>query len=158
MDNIKVSNNLFSQLEKEISFSILHGNTLKSCAQHNGISEQKCRSIVNNFCAKSDHPLYKSLCWNQWENCAPISDLRKHAQEFIDGYMRNEEVTLFSSIWALPRVPTLTLNALEKQGITSIDKIVQCDERILKRFPQIGKYGLNKLHTSLEKFGFSIKK
>ena len=152
-----MSTELYFQLEKQVALSILKGETLKSCARHKGISEHKCRSIVNNFCAKSDYTLYKSLRWNQWANCAPLSDLRQHAQEFIAGYRRNKQVEFRSSIWALQGVPTLTLNALDKNGITTIDKLLQYNKRKLVRLRQIGKYGLNKLQTSLEKYGLSIK-
>ena len=105
---------------------------------------------------KSDHDLYSSLRWNKWETSAPLSKLRQHAQEFFAGAERNEHVDLGSSIWSLPGVPTMTLNALEGNGISTIDKLIHCDKRKLPRLRKMGIFGLRKLNMSLAKFGFSI--
>ncbi len=148
---------LYSEKEKQVALSILKGESLRSCARHNSISEHKCRSIVNNYCSRSDHDLYSSLRWNQWETCTPLFKLRQHAQDFIVGAGRNEHINSRSSIWALPGVPTMTLNALEESEISTIDKLIQCDTRKLVRLRKIGKYGLRKLNTSLAEFGFTIR-
>ena len=105
---------------------------------------------------KSNHDLYRSLRWNKWETCAPLSKLRQHAQEFFAGAERNVQINLDSSIWTLPGVPTMTLNALEENGISTIDKLIRCDKHKLSRLRKMGKFGLQKLNISLEKFGFSI--
>jgi len=58
METASVSTDLYSQQEKQVSLSILKGESLRSCARRSGISEHKCRSIVNNYCSRSDHDLY----------------------------------------------------------------------------------------------------
>ena len=76
-------------------------------------------------------------------------ELRQHAQSFIVGAGRNEHVNFRSSIRALPEVPTMTLNALEENRIsTIIDKLIQCNTRKLMQTRKFGKYGLRKLTTS----------
>jgi len=128
-----MSTELYSPQEKQVARSILKGESLKNCARRNRISEHKCRSIVNNYCSKSDHDLYNSLRWNKWETCVPLCKLRQHAHAFFAGAERNEQVDLGSSIWSLPGVPTMTLNALEENGISTIDKLIQYDKRKLQR-------------------------
>jgi hypothetical protein len=111
---------------------------------------------VNNYCSKSDHDLYNSLRWNKWKTCAPLSKLRQHAHAFFVGAERNEQVELGCSIWSLPGVPTMTLNALEENGISTIDKLIQYDKHKLPRLRKSGKLGLRKLSVSLAKYSFSI--
>jgi len=113
---------------------------------------------VNNYCSRSDHALYGSLRWNKWDDCAPLSKLRQYAQDFVAGAKRNQQVNSRSSIWALPEVPAITLNALDENGITTIDKLVQCDMHKLMRLRKFGKVGLCKLSKSLAEFGLSIRK
>lgn len=57
----------------------------------------------------------------------------------------------------LPEVPTMTLNTLEENGISTIDKLIQRNTRKLMQLRKFGKYGLRKLNTSLAKFDFSIR-
>ena len=42
----------------------------------------------------------------------------------------------------------MTLNALEENGISTIDKLIQCNTRKLMQLRKFGKYGLRKLNTS----------
>lgn len=147
---------LFTQLEKKVAISILKGASISSCAQKHGLSKLKCQTIVNTYCAKSNRSLYDSLRWNPFDTAAPITKLRKFAEDFIKGANLNEKVTLHSSIWALPAVPIRTLNALWESNITDIQEILEYDQRNLLRLRNVGKGGLKKLLISLGKYGFSI--
>ncbi|MBC2694159.1 MAG: hypothetical protein HF982_02550 [Desulfobacteraceae bacterium] len=144
-------------MEKQVAISILKGMTLSKCAHLHGISKLKCQTIVNTYCLKSNRALYDKLRWNPFDPGAPVTELRKHAQIFIDGAAINEKVTLHSSIWALPEVPIRILNALWESNFTDIQEILEYDQRSLLRLRNVGKGGLKKLLISLGKYGFSIK-
>lgn len=157
MKSDEYSAGVFSQLEKQVAISILKGMTLSKCAHLHGISKLKCQTIVNTYCLKSNRALYDKLRWNPFDPGAPVTELRKHAQIFIDGAAINEKVTLHSSIWALPEVPIRILNALWESNFTDIQEILEYDQRSLLRLRNVGKGGLKKLLISLGKYGFSIK-
>ncbi len=156
MKSDEYSVDVFSQLDKQVAISILKGMPLSKCAHLHGISKLKCQTILNTYCLKSNRTLYDTLRWNPFDPGAPVTELRKHAQIFIDGAGINEKVTLHSSIWALPEVPIRILNALWKINITDIQEILEYDQRNLLRLRNVGKGGLKKLLISLGKHGFSI--
>ena len=58
---------------------------------------------------------------------------------------------------ALPNVPLITLNALEKMEIKTIEKILESDLRTLARIKNVGKNGLEKIQASLKNYGFVIR-
>ena len=70
---------------------------------------------------------------------------------------RLEDVTIDSSIWALPDVPIMTLNAIWKSKNYSIRELLKYSQRDLLRFRCLGRVGLEKLILSLNRYGFSIK-
>jgi RNA polymerase alpha subunit len=146
--------NVFSQLEKQVAVSILKGMPLSKCSYVHGITKLKCQTVVNTYCLKSNRDLYDTLRWNPFDPVAPISELRKHAQHFIDGVVSLEKVTIQSSIWALPGVPIRILNALWKSRITTIEDILAYDQRDLLRLRNVGKGGFRKLLASLGRYGF----
>lgn len=85
MKSDEYSAEVFSQLEKEVAISILKGMPLSKCAHLHGISKLKCQTIVNTYCFKSNRALYDTLRWNPFVPAAPVTELRKHSQIFIDG-------------------------------------------------------------------------
>lgn len=99
MKSDKYSMEVFSPLEKQISISILKGMPLSKCTHLHGISKLKCKTIVHTYCLKSTRALYDTLRWNPFVPEAPVTELRKHAQIFIDGVVINKKVTLHSSTW-----------------------------------------------------------
>ncbi len=147
---------LFSKLEEQVALSILKGMPVSKCAQLHGLSKLKCQTIVNTYCFKSNRRLYDTLRKNHFEVIAPISKLRKNAQVFIDGAERNKKITLSSSIMALPDVPVRALNALWYVDITTIEELLRCTERDLKRLRNAGKISCDKLITALKTHGFHI--
>lgn len=149
---------VFSQLERQVAISILKGMPLSKCARLHGITKLKCQTIVNTYCLKSNRDLYDTLRWNPFDPGAALTELRKHAQVFIDGAGTNEKVSIHNSIWALPEVPIRILNALWESRITTIKEILEYDQRSLLRLRNVGKGGLKKLLISLGKYGFCINK
>lgn len=109
------------------------------------------------YCAKSNITLHNSLRRSQFEFIVPLTKLRNHANIFIESAKDLENITIQSSIWALPNVPLITLNALEKMEINTIEKILESDLRTLARIKNVGKNGLEKLQASLKNYGFFIR-
>lgn len=147
---------LFSKLEENVALSILRGMSVIKCAHLHGLSKLKCQTIVNTYCFKSNRRIYDTLRWNQFETVAPIVKLRKNAQLFIDGAKTNKKITLHSSIMALPDVPVRVLNALWKIDVTTIEELLRCTERDLKRLRNAGKISCEKLILALKKHRFHI--
>ena len=105
---------------------------------------------------KSNPFLYEELQRSPF-NWAAISQLRKHSEKFIEDSRKLENVTIDCSIWALPDVPILTLNAIWNRKGHTIKELLKHSQRDLLRFPCLGKVGLIKLISSLSQFGFSIR-
>ena len=148
---------LFSTKEKNIAISILNGASISECSRLYSVSKVKCQAILNTFCSKSNRSLFCSLRHSEFDFNVPLTKLRMHADIFIEGAKELENITIHSTIWALPNVPYRTLNALDKMGVDTIEKILESDLRSLARIKNVGKKGLEKLQESLKHYGFSIR-
>lgn len=114
------------------------------------------QTIVNTYCFKFNRQVYDTLRWNQFEILAPIDKLRKKGQLFIDGAEMNKQITLRSSIMALPDVPVRILNALWSIDITTVEELLRCTEQDLKRLRNAGKISCERLISVLKKYGFHL--
>jgi len=156
MENIQDKKEVFSEKEKEIAISILKGMSISKCSRQFKVGELGCESILNIFCMKSNHSLYIKLQQSPFA-WPPINKLRHHSETFIEDSKKPTTITIDSSIWALPDVPIMTLNAIWKKKNYSIRELLKHSQRDLLRFPCLGKVGLKKLISSLNRYGFSIK-
>lgn len=159
MTNIKNNKQVFSQKEKDIAISILNGMSIPKCSKTFNVDRIKCRTILNNFCMKSNPFLYEELQRSPFY-WAATTLLRKHSERFIEDSRKLEYVTIDSLIWAFPDVPILTLNAIwnrNKHKIRTIKDLLEHSQRELLRFPCLGKIGLKKLISSLNTYGFTIR-
>ena len=156
MENIQDKKEVFSEKEKEIAISILKGMSISKCSRQFKVGELGCESILKIFCMKSNHSLYIKLQQSPFA-WPPINKLRHHSETFIEDSKKPTTITIDSSIWALPDVPIMTLNAIWKKKNYSIRELLKHSQRDLLRFPCLGKVGLKKLISSLNRYGFSIK-
>jgi len=159
MTNMKNNKQVFSKKEKDIAISILNGMSVPKCSETFKVDKIRCQTILNNFCMKSNPFLYEELRRSPF-NWAATTLLRKHPEKFIEDAKKLENVTIDSSIWVLPDVPILTLNAIwnrKKHKIRTIRDLLAHNQRELLRFPCLGKVGLKKLILSLNQYGFAIR-
>ena len=156
MKNTKDKKEVFSELEKKVAKSLLDGMSISKCSKTFEIDNIKCQTILNIFCMKSNRFLYEKLQGRSfpWPS---IGRLREHAEVFINDCKKLENVTIDSSIWALPDVPTMTLNSIWNRENYTIKDLLQNSQRDLLRYKYFGKVGLKKLISSLNQYGFSIK-
>ena len=156
MKNTENKREVFSQLERKVAVSILNGMSISKCSKLFEMGKIKCQTILNTFCMKSNRFLYENLQRSPFEWSA-ISRLREHSEVFMNDSKMLEDVTIDSSIWALPNVPILTLNAIWNRKIYTIKNLLKHSQRDLLQFKYFGKTGLEKLISSLNQYGFSIK-
>ena len=149
-------NTVFSETEKRIAISILNGMSISKCSKQFDVGKIRCQTILNIFCMKSNHFLYEKLQQTPFV-WVSITKLREHSRRFIEDSKRLEDVTIDSSIWALPDVPIMTLNAIWKSKNYSIRELLKYSQRDLLRFRCLGRVGLEKLILSLNRYGFSLK-
>ena len=157
MKNAVEQKEVFSKLERKVTISILTGMSVSKCSKLFEVGKIRCQTILNIFCMKSNRFLYDKLLGRSYPWPA-IGRLREHSEAFINDSKKLENVTIDSSIWALPDVPILTLNAIWNRKNYTIKDLLQHSQRDLLRFKYFGRIGLNKLISSLNQYGFSIKK
>jgi hypothetical protein len=152
----------FSEEETQIAIGILQGATVKSCSRLNGVPEHKCVKITKMYCARTNRKLYDTLLPNEnwFEQGVPITTLRAYAAEFIRRDFSDDpagaKLSENSSIWEIPDVQLLTLNALWQRDIETVADILKHNEKTLLRMPKLGKTGLRQLKDILGKYGFVI--
>jgi len=156
MKNTDNKREVFSQVEKNIAISILEGMPVSKCTKLFEMSKVQCQTILNIFCRKSNPFIYEKLQKHPFI-IPNIGKLRSQSKTFISDSKKLENVTIDSSIWALPDVPMMTLNAIWKRKSYTIKDLLQYSQRDLLRFHYIGKIGFYKLLSSLKQYGFSIK-
>jgi DNA-directed RNA polymerase alpha subunit len=157
MKSTKDKKEVFSKFEKKVAISILTGMSVSKCSKLFEIDRIMSQTILSTFCMKSNRFLYDKLQGNSYPWPA-IGKLREHSEVFINDSKKLENVTIDSSIWALPDVPTMTLNAIWNRNNYTIKDLLQHSQRDLLRFKYFGRIGLNKLISSLNQYGLSIKK
>ena len=156
MKSTEDKSEVFSETEKKIAISILNGMPISKCSKLFEVGKIGCQTVLNIFCMKSNHILYKKLQRSPFEWPA-INKLREHTESFIEDSKKLENVTIDSSIWALPDVPIMTLNAVWRKQNHTIQDLLKHSQRDLLRFRCLGRVGLAKLILSLNRYGFSIK-
>jgi hypothetical protein len=156
MKSTKDKKEVFSKFEKKVAISILTGMSVSKCSKLFEINGIMSQTILNTFCMKSNRFLYDKLQGRSYPWPA-IGRLREHAEVFINDCKKLENVTIDSSIWALPDVPTMTLNSIWNRKIYTIRNLLKNSQRDLLQFKYLGKTGLKKLILSLSQYGFSIK-
>lgn len=149
------------QEEEQVAVSILEGMTIPACSRHYGLAEHRCITIVDRYCSRTNRLLYDTLRRLPCDLGAPITELRKHSEEFIRYYFDEDDpserdITDQSSIWDLAGVQTITINALWEREIETVADLLEYDERRLLRLPKLGKIGLQQLKDTLKKHGFTI--
>ena len=157
MKNTGDQKEVFSKFEKKVATSILTGMSISKCSKLFEIDRIMSQTILNTFCMKSNRFLYDKLQGRSYPWPA-IGRLREHSEVFINDSKKLGNVTIDSSIWALPDVPTMTLNAIWNRNNYTIKDLLQHSQRDLLRFKYFGRIGFNKLISSLNQYGFSIKK
>lgn len=146
--------------QTKVAIAVLRGATIPNTAKEHGISKPNCKRLVNIYCSISDHSHYNTLREHPYGDFnIPITKLREHGDHFINKSRCNTgqvKITEQSSIWDLPDVQTLALNALWQRNIQTVVDLLKYDDRALLRLPKLGEIGLQQLKDALGNYGFSL--
>ena len=61
------------------------------------------------------------------------------------------ELTPYSSIRRMRELPTMTMNALLREGIHTVQDLKECPLEDLRRVPVIGRKGLKRIQDALRR-------
>ena len=133
---------------RAIARAALGGETIVSVAGRWMISRARCHELVHSVCRRLDPELYRSLC--QPNECRPrLATLREYLDAFTELLDDDGILTRHSSIRRIPTLPTMTLNALLREGVRTVQELAALDIAELGHVPVIGEEGLRRIQDAL---------
>ena len=148
---MKSENNVrmeFTHRNRAIAQAVLEGETVASVAREWGLSSGRCNQLVHAVCRRLDPELYRSLQPRSLSR-ARLHTLRQYLDAFLEAMHDDGELTPYSSIRRIHSLPTMTLHALLKEGIRTIEDLRNCRPEELRRVPVIGRVGLRKIQDAI---------
>ena len=138
----------FSSRNRAIAQAVLEGQTVSSAAREWGLSTARCHQLVHEVCRRLDPELYRSIQPPDLSR-GRLQVLRQYVDAFVEAMDDERELTLNSSIRRIRSLPTMTLNALWKEGVRTVEDLIACDPNQLRRVPVIGRIGLQKIQDAI---------
>ena len=124
-----------------ISKKLLLGASVTEVASIYGISRDRCVQILRGYCSRQDREVYMSIT-GRVSKPPGINQLRKYVDAFIDNDYGEEVITVNSAIWRIKEFPIKIVNALEFEGIYTVEELLNTDTTMLKRIPGIGNISI----------------
>ena len=137
---------------RAIARAVLEGQPVSSIAQQWGLSKGRCNQLVHEVCRRLDPELYRSLQPPELTR-ARLETLREYVDVFVEAMDDDSELTLGSSIRRIRSLPRMTLNALLKEGILTVEDLMNCRPEELLRVPVIGQIGLRRICDAIRSRG-----
>lgn len=127
-----------TRLLDDIAIAVLDGQAIRTCATANGLSPHQVEAVVNLYCRRANPVVFRALQPGRYFVDLRISEPRLQRHHFVPSRPASEPITLSSSIWSLPGVPTVTLGGFYDGGIDTIDDLVTTPIKTLSRLPKVG--------------------
>ena len=105
---------------------------------------------MHSICSRLNPELYDSLRVSG-QRLVPLAALRKFTGEFLVPLdVEDDSVTRDTPIHKLTKLSTITLHALNSEGIKTVGDLMNCRVGYLNKIPLLGKVGILRIQESLQ--------
>ena len=133
-----------------IAQAVLEGLPVKDVSRQSGLSKNRCYQLVHSICSRLNPELYDSLRVSG-QRLVPLAALRKFTGEFLVPLdVEDDSVTRDTPIHKLTKLSTITLHALNSEGIKTVGNLMNCRVGYLNKIPLLGKVGILRIQESLQ--------